>query len=298
MRFTIRSWRDRLFPLRPFPLRPFPLRRLSLLGGMAAVVAGLFPSQAAASDLAAWFRFGAGSYSRSVVVTETLDAQGAVTHSTRTTTVTTLVERTPRKAILRVVSTVEVAGKRIDSPPQTIEIGPNGERLDEKLTERKLPAEQIKVDDAKLDCDVRELEVAGDGSRRVVKLASHRNLEPFVARRVATEYDRNNEVVSTTTSDVVAVDKPHKDLPGDDSPTTHQRTVYKSHKLLSTTDAVLSDEVPGFVLSSQTREFDADQRELRRSRQSVVEYKAVAATDEDRPLTRAQLRRAERRGRR
>src|SRR5262249_47578798 len=74
-------------------------------------------------DLHVWGRFDPGTWKRVRIVTETLNEKGAVVDTTITETKTTLVRADAGRLTLRIEATVNVAGRRFESPQQIVEYG-------------------------------------------------------------------------------------------------------------------------------------------------------------------------------
>src|SRR5687767_3974163 len=88
-------------------LRPVWAAALALVCVSVSAAAG-------GDDWRYWSRFGKGSWQKTRVTSETLDASGNVTGRNVTENEITLVDRTERLLTLRVATTVHVAGKRFN----------------------------------------------------------------------------------------------------------------------------------------------------------------------------------------
>jgi hypothetical protein len=243
-----------------------------------------------------WSKFGKGSWTLVRSTTETLDRDGRVTSRSVTDSQTTLVERTDRQITLRVVTTVQVAGKRFETEPTLVVAGPLGESAGEKAVVEPLSNDRIEFEGVTYVCQRRRARIAGRESYRIVEWTSNPRFALAPLRRIETLRGPNDETISTTTANVVAVNAPHKVL-GETMPVTYVRTLHKNHKITSTTMAACCSEVPGQVVSAATKELDMEGRVVRRNTVEVVGYQTV---EDDRGglMMRAKQRRDERRARR
>ena len=251
---------------------------------------------AGSDDWRYWSKFGAGSWKLVRSTTETLDRDGRVTSRSVTDSQTTLVERTDRRVTLRVVTTVNVAGKRFETEPILVLARRYGESDGEQASVEKLPNDRVEVQGVAYDCQRRRAQIVGQDTKRVVEWASNPRFTLAPLRRVETLRGPKDETISTTTAEVVAVNTPHK-LLNETVPVTYVKTLHTNHKMTSTTLAACCAEVPGQIVSATTKELDAEGRVVRRNTVEVVGYQTV---DDDRGslMTRAKHRRDERRARR
>jgi hypothetical protein len=243
-----------------------------------------------------WSRFGKGSWKKIRVTSETLDASGNVISRNVTDNQITLVDRSQRWIKLQITTTVNVAGKNFETPPTEVVQGELGETNGERARVQELPNDQVVFDGVKYDCQRRRVEFVGASTKRVVESVSHENFALAPLKRVETLLDAKNETISTTKSEVVAVNLPQQVL-HETRPVTYVQTLHRNHKVAATTLSVFCADVPGQVVSASTKELDAQGRVVRRNTLELVEFQTVEA-EPGGFLSRGKQRREERRGRR
>ncbi len=219
-----------------------------------------------------WGEFEPGAWKLVRVVTETLDEDGLVTSASTTETRTTLLQMNDRGITLEVATTVEVAGKRFEPPPQTLDQGIWGQTETQTLRSGKASPARITIGERTVDCQVRELEIVGPRTRTTSKVFFSSDIRPHVLRResVTTTLD-GSEKLGETTIEVTALDLPFKVL-SEIQPTAHVRSVNRHPKGVVFTVAVTSSEIPGGVVSHWSKEVDRAGRIVRRSTLELVDY--------------------------
>jgi hypothetical protein len=251
---------------------------------------------AGGDDWRYWSRFGKGSWKRIRVTSETLDVGGNVIARSVTDNRITLVDRTQERITLQFTTTVNVAGKRFETPPTVVVQGPFGETDGESAKEEALPNAKVEFEGVQYDCQRRRVEIVGASTKRVVESVSNERFALAPLRRVETLLDAKNETISTTKSDIVAVNLPQQVL-YETRPVTYVRTLHRNHKVAATTLSVCCADIPGQIVSASTKESDGQGRVVRRNTLELMEFQSVV----DEPggiLTRAKHRREERRARR
>lgn len=244
----------------------------------AAVLLGLLPALGLAepSQIPAnchyWGRFQPGAWKWVRVVTETFDEQGNVAGNSTTETRTSLREVNGDGVVLDVEVAVEIAGKRLDAPPQTVRQGFHGELAEQPAEIKDLGAGQILVEGQKIPCRIEQVAMAGPTSKTVTKTYWSATVAPFILRRESSTTDlQGTELLSQSTMEVVALDMPCKAL-SEMKSTSHVKTVVTHPKGTTTTLSVISLEVPGGVVCHTSKELDEQGRLIRRSTLELIDY--------------------------
>jgi len=219
-----------------------------------------------------WGEFQPGAWKLVRVFTETLDEQGLVTGTSTADTRTTLLQMDDRGITLEVATTVEVAGKRFEAEPQTLDQGYWGQMETQTLRPVKTSPTRITIGEQTVDCQVQELEIVGANTRTVSKVYFSDDVMPRILRResVTTTLD-GEEKLGETSVEVIALDMPFRVLSEIQS-TAHVRTVNRYPRGSTFTLAVTSGEVPGGVVSHWSKELDRTGRIVRRSALELVDY--------------------------
>jgi hypothetical protein len=203
-----------------------------------------------------WGRFHVGSWSRVRILTETLDARGNVTATSTTDTKSTLIERGIESFALKIESTVEVAGKKLPPQAQSVRLGYAGESLGEQLSYRNLESGRLSVEGREIPCDVQEVEIIGSGQKRVSLVTYADDVAPFVLHRKTTQTDASNPKLALETElEVIALDMPFK-VAGKLQNTAHTRQVQRGQRGANVTLSVISEEVPGELVSQTAKKTD------------------------------------------
>jgi hypothetical protein len=259
------------------------------------------PAAAQAEDVARylhpWSGFGSGSWRQVRVVSETLDESGQVVQSSTAETTTFLLGIDTQQVRLRIVSAVEVGGKKFDAPPSELVQGFHGQSHEEKVVVKQLEAERLTVDGRTFDCQRQQVEITGPEQTRLITISFTDDPFPLVLRRATTARE-SMDVAFTSTEEVLAVDMPYKVL-DKLRQTVHTRTLHKNHKSTTTTLAVVCPDVPGHIVAYWTREVDNQGRLIRRSTMELIHFEAVSEPESMSALgSRLKQRREDRRLRR
>lgn len=219
-----------------------------------------------------WGEFEPGAWKLVRVLTETLDETGLVTGTTTTETRTTLMQADKRGITLEVATTVEVAGKRFEAEPQTLDQGYWGQMESHTFRPGNASPTRITVGEQSIPCQVQEITILGPGTRTVSKVYLSEAVKPHVLKRenVTTTLD-GTETLGETTIEVIALDLPFRVLSEIQS-TAHVRSVNRHPKGIVFTLAVTSDKVPGGVVSHWSKELDRTGRIVRRSTLELLDY--------------------------
>ena len=132
-----------------------------------------------------WARFRPGSWKQVRLVTETLDAQGKVITTSIARTKTTLASVGDDGVTLKVEATIELAGKQIESEPQTVKQGWHGDVADHETAITDLGEDQLTVAGTRIPCRVEQAEVLTPAVRIVTKTWFSDRVSPYILRREA-----------------------------------------------------------------------------------------------------------------
>lgn len=234
------------------------------------------PSHAGESDIPlrhhAWGKFDKGAWQVVRVTTDTLDEDGNVTATTTTERKTTLVRVTDKSVKLKVNVTVDVGGKKFETPEQSVVEGVHGEPEGEEQVTKLLGAETAEIDGKKILCQVHEFEITDARGKRVVKLFHSPDVAPHVMRReTVTTKLKGRPTTYRTTTHVVQIDSKRQVL-DEEQPTSTVEMVHQNDKGTTITEAVHCPAVPGGLVSYHAEERDADGRLVRQSRLELVDY--------------------------
>jgi hypothetical protein len=225
-----------------------------------------------APKLHPWGRFEPGTWKTVRVVTETLNEQGQVVSTSTTDTKTTLAGVDSAGVTLEVETCVEVAGKRFQSEPQTVQQGFHGEAIGPTQKSKEPVDGEITVEDRKIPCKIQEVTIDGPNGKTTVSFHCSMTVPLYVLKRVSVTTDpENKNTVTETYSDVIALDMPAR-IQGAMRDCAYVKTVHKTAKATVTTMAVLSADVPGGVVSQSSKEVDKDGKLVRRSTLDLLDY--------------------------
>ncbi|MDZ7617218.1 MAG: hypothetical protein U1E05_09450 [Patescibacteria group bacterium] len=219
-----------------------------------------------------WGEFEPGAWKLVRVLTETLDETGLVIGTTTAETRTTLMQADQRGITLQVATTVEVAGKRFEAEPQTLDQGYWGQMDAHALLPGKTSSARLTVGEQSIACQVQEFTLSGPGTRTVSKVFFSDTVKPHVLKRenVTTTLD-GSETLGETTTEVIALDLPFRVL-SEIQASAHVRSINRYPKGAVFTLAVVSDSVPGGVVSHWSKELDRSGRVVRRSTLELLDY--------------------------
>jgi hypothetical protein len=223
-----------------------------------------------------WGRFPLGSWKLVRVTSETLDAQGHVTNVTTTETKTTLVASDLNSYTLRVDVTVEVAGRRFASAPQTVKHGYYGESPGQTVSVKELGNSQLTLDGRMVACELRQAVVETEGVKRVSMIHYSDTVPPYQLRRETTAEGASEDKRASTLVEIVALDLPQR-VVDEVKQATYVKTTNKQAQGTKVTLEVQCDDVPGGVVSHWSSETDAASKVVRRSTLELVDYEITEA---------------------
>jgi hypothetical protein len=228
-----------------------------------------------AAELNPWARFGIGSWKKVRAFSESL-TDGKVETTSVKDTKTTLVEVTDTHYVLKVETTVEVAGKKFVADPKYLQQGYNGETNGQTVEIKKIGPGEVLIDGRKYPSEIRQVTVNGDELKRVSLVYVSESVSPFILRRET----KATDAAGTTRSydsfvDVVAVDMPFRVL-SESKTVSHVRTVVRQVSGGSTVVMeVHCADVPGGVVAHSAKELNVAGRVVSRESLELTEYQVV-----------------------
>ncbi len=219
----------------------------------------------------AWGRFRPGSWKVVRVTTETLDPNGAVATSSVTETRTSLENVTDRAVTLKVETTVEVAGKKLEAPSQSVSQGFYGEPADQAPTVKELGAENLVIGGKTYLCQLEQVETISPGGKVVSKIWRCDSTAPYILKKETTTTAPEGNNKEESTIEVVSVGRQRRILARLRG-AIELRLVNRNARGRTETQAWHCEDVPGGVVAQESKEFDTADKLVRRSRLELVEY--------------------------
>lgn len=227
-----------------------------------------------------WGRFPVGSWKTVSVETETLDAAGKPKSKTTTETKTTLVAADASSYTLKIEVTVDVQGKRFLSQAQTIKTGYCGEVVGQTLASQSIGKAEIEIGEETISCEKRRLTIEDSDTRRVTTVHYNSQVPPYILRRESVLTRLQDNTTTTTETNVTALRQAYTLLGEEHRATRFHTVVKKSGVTIITTDEVHCSDVPGGVVEHTSSE-DLSNKELRRSKLTLVDYGLGKVAPED-----------------
>ncbi|MCX7426181.1 MAG: hypothetical protein NTW96_11255 [Planctomycetia bacterium] len=237
-----------------------------VLAFVAAFDAAAAPAQSPTKHQP-WATFSPGAWKTVRTITETFDANGAVTDTAVTETKTTLVKVEEDGVTLEVEVAAWMAGNRLDPKPQTVKQGFYGEVDGQKAAIKELDPGEIAIEGRTIPCRIRQVVLTDPSTKRTrtIKVYYNDDVAPYVLKCETTDKDVDN--ATTLGASTMVVDALQMPCNVDDSvrSAAHVRTVVQDARGTTTTLAYTSTDVPGRIICQQSKEQDKDGRLVRRS---------------------------------
>lgn len=217
-----------------------------------------------------WGRFQPGSWCLVRTVTETLDAQGQPSAQTIAETRTTIDEVNDGGVTLQIHKSVEVAGKKLEAPPQKVVALAASDSSSEANEE--LGSEELTISGRAYPCRVERTTTTAAGRTLSVRTWTNDEVPPYLLKRESVTTDVASSMkIEEETLDVLTLGTPRK-LLGVTRPAAELRLVTRNAKGRTVTQAWQSLDVPGGIIGQNSEEFDAQDHLLRRSRLELVDF--------------------------
>ncbi len=252
-----------------------------------------------------WARFGKGAWRHVRIVTQNYDTDGKPTDGSLTDNKTTVLEVTPERVTLQVEVTVEVAGQKFPSQPQTIVQGYAGETLGKIAPAKTLEPQTMSVDGREIRCEGRQLVITGGVTVEEAEITFAAGHQPAILRRRSMLREASDrKELQQITSQVMALDM-IRHLPRRPTPKGAYlvRADQKNDRGTTITWSWHAPEIPGEVIDECSHKTDAEGRVVRRTTLELVDYGLgevfeVETNDEPEiPASSRRTRRQQRRGR-
>jgi hypothetical protein len=224
------------------------------------------------AEMHPWGKFELGAWKRMRLITETYNEQGTIASTNIADSKTTLFDMEDGTLTLETQTCVEMAGKRFESDPQMVKQGFHGEAITPSLKVKESAAGQVEIDDRKIPCQVLKLESNGNSGKTTTTIYYSASVAPHILKRESKTIDAEGKtVLSETTATLVALDMPYR-IEGETHLAAHLKTVQKSPKGTITTLSWLCPDIPGGIVSHNSKEFDANGKLVRHTVLELVDY--------------------------
>jgi len=226
-----------------------------------------------------WGQFKPGAWKTVRVVTETLNEQGQVVSTSTTDTKTTLVDLDHDGVTLEIQTCMEVAGKRFEAEPQTVKQGFHGELLGAGLQSGDSTAGEVTIEGKKIPCQVQQWQSDVAGGKNKTTIYYSAEVPPYILKResILTDAEGKNEL-SRTLVEVIALNMPVM-IRSEQKNGVYVKTALKNANGSVSTLAAVLPEVPGGVVSSSSKELDAQGRLVRRSTLELIDFNEDPSQD-------------------
>jgi hypothetical protein len=223
-----------------------------------------------------WGRFQPGAWRSLHVVTETLDERGLVVHTSTSDKRTFLTKVDSDGVTLDVQSTVEVAGKRFETEPETQRQTFHGEPVGVavKFEPGETEAVNVEIDGRKVPCRkwTFSYTTGNNGQKTTGALYFSETLAPYVLQRRTTTNDAEGAAaIAETGFETKALEIPWR-ATGEIKTAAIIKTTAVHAKGTTVTWSIISYDVPGGLLAESTKELDKNGRLARRSTAELVDH--------------------------
>jgi len=199
-------------------------------------------------------------------------------------TVKTTLQSVDESAItLEVTETLELGGKTVQKTPQSVKVDFFQEPVQENVQVRQGDSVKIMIDKKVVPCAVRIYEQQTTGGHLTTTIWYTPHVYPYVLRvekilRGSSGDENTGEPIFRQSVTAVQETSALKNLRSSRRNRIYsQQTVEKGGNITKITEARCSWDVPGGLLESTTREFDAQNREIRRSVSRMSNYSVFEA---------------------
>jgi hypothetical protein len=247
----------------------------SIPAQVASVNAGAKPAKpwALPKEHHPWARFSEGAWREIEVVTETFDEDGKLFGQSITTQKEVLKAVAQDSYVLDVQATVDVSGKRIAGPWNTRLLRLATDRMGAIFSTIRQSDKSLELNMGAINCQVWEVQSPEEGRNLLERLYYSPDAFPHVLRRDVIDHSENSAVESPAL-DTTMVTARFIPFPweGRIIECVEQQTIRRREKGDSQTVALLSREVPGGEVQSQSTDFDPAGRRIRWSIQKLIGF--------------------------
>ena len=226
-----------------------------------------------------WGRFKPGSWRRVRVFSEDFDENGNVLSSSTKEATSTLLEVDDTTFTLHIEGSVQVAGEKIPSEPQTVKQTFNGEEVGKEIPVNSIGKGVVEINGESIECEIRKMVTNGGASKKTTIIHFSDEQAPYILRRETTYHSTMESTKSASSKvEVVALRMPFRILA--ETKTVSLVKIVNQHSSGSTeTIEAHSTDVPGGVVSHTSNEKDRNGRIIRRSRLELVDF-GIGSNDE------------------
>lgn len=219
-----------------------------------------------------WGRFRPGSWVVMRQGMESLDPEGQVVNRSVSETKMTLADADDQALTLKVQSSLEIGGRKLENPPQELRQGPLGDPISVGAVAQELPSEDVTIQGRAIRCEVRRAESVVGPRRQIVTTWVNPNVAPYVLRKITSTVDAaSGKTLGETVMEVVSLSTERRVLARNRT-VAEVRTVQRHARGQTTTQAICCPEIPGGVVSQTTQEFDAGGQLIRRTSVELVDF--------------------------
>lgn len=231
------------------------------------------------AQLHPWARFSPGSWREIQITSEGFDDQGRTIGRSVTTQKEILTKVTNETYVITVQTTVDVGGKRIDGPPNTRVARMSTDGGGQVFATTRQSDEVLALSAGEVECQVFEVQYANESRHMRDRIFFSADVFPHVLRRDTYEQ-------TTSAADDIEPEQTHVTLArlvpleweGGIISCAWQERVRRHEKGQSQAIVLLSPEVPGGEIRSQSTEFDSSGRRIRWSVQKLLAYGTTHTT--------------------
>jgi len=217
------------------------------------------------------------------VVTDSIDPDGKVTHSTVTYRTSTLVDVESNRYALKNVTTVEVAGKRMEAKPQIVQYDLLDNLASQALVLREGGTANLVIEQHSVPCRLYLTESTTATRKDFTTLYYSAEIAPYLLKRQSRATDPTSGATIEETVEQVHQQQVRRRILGRWMWTSHIETDRTYGKGSTVTDAFWSMEVPGAVVASVTTESDSEGQAIRRRTLELIGYGFTARRRHIRP---------------
>jgi len=224
-----------------------------------------------------WAKFLPGAWSKVRVITDSIDSDGMVTHTTVTYRTSTLVDVASNRYSLKNVTTVEVAGKRMEAKPQIVQYDLLDNLASQALVLREGGTANLVIEQRSVPCHLYLTESTTATRKDFTTLYYSAEIAPYLLKRQSRATDPTSDATIEETIEEVHQLQVRRRILGRRMWTSLVQTHRTYGKGSSVTNAFWSMEVPGAVVESVMTESDSDGQTVRRRTLTLMGYGFTAS---------------------
>ncbi|MFV2068902.1 MAG: hypothetical protein ACC645_18200 [Pirellulales bacterium] len=219
-----------------------------------------------------WAKFFPGAWSKVRVATDSVAPGGTVAHTSLTYRTTTLVAVEPNRYSLKTVTTVEVAGKRMEAKPQIVAYDLLDNLASQETVLREGGTANLIIQQHSVPCHLYLTEASTAARKDFTTLYYSAEIAPYILKRQSRATDAASDATIEETVEEVHQLQVRRRVLGRRMWTSHVEIRRTHAKGSSVADAFWSLEVPGAVVESVMTESDSDGHVIRRRTLELMGY--------------------------